>query len=47
MHGALLPGVSPWIKSAQEAQGSLCAIDIASRFLGVGKKGGMKGGHLN
>lgn len=38
MHDALLPGVSPWVKSAQEAQGSLCAIDISPRFLGVGKK---------
>lgn len=39
MHDALLPGVSPWIKSAQEAQGSLCAIDISPRFLGVVKRG--------
>lgn len=36
MCDAVLPGVSPWIKSAQ---GLLCAIDISPRFLGVGKKG--------
>lgn len=39
MCDAVLPGVSPWIKSAQ---GLLCAIDISPRFLGVGKKGGWK-----
>lgn len=36
MCDAVLPGVSPWIKSAQ---GLLCAIDISPKFLGVGKKG--------
>ena len=39
MCDVLLPAVSPWIESAQEAQGSLCTIDISPRFLGVGKKG--------
>lgn len=46
MCDALLPGVFPRIKSTQEAQGSLCAIDISPKLLGVDKKEGMKN-HLN